>query len=691
MNLRRWITALAVLVVFTTVAGAQITSNQVSCSVSPAATPNIRAEGIAERVGDVLITCLNGLQLNTGNPADRITITVNYGGAIITNPADAVTNNSDIMLTIDEPNSLSTAAATELGIQGYGPNANVIGVCTVANQTPLTAQNNLTNCPGFSFLTGNPAVYYATASTAGGGANAINVYQGAVNAAGTSVTFTNVPFVPPYVNTLQQGTQVSRVFRITGVRVNPGAASTISATVSQPVTNANDVSVFLPITSPTVAVASVQTSLTASVVPNPLSVCIATALIPPAGQPVLPAAASYLKVGQAFAGAFKTRVVAIDNVAADNATSTGPALQAATAPVNGHYPTAGGAIVNADSESGVLIPITGTPGPTIAGLATSGTRIKALFSGLSTASGTTYYVSVNNVLDFNDAPAKVPATAAGDSTATPWAVLQTQGSEIAAYAASAGAVQAGTKVVTIPVVQLNVTAAGTAEAVWEITNTSGIADNSTYTFGVYAVFGANVLSAAPATPATVQIGYAPTNGSATTSPVGVTTTWIPRYVAPSIPAAPLLSLLPCRTTLLFPYVSSFLAVTSGTVPAGQAAAWATGIAIENTGSDPLGTVGGTGTCTLNFYGPGAPPQISVGPIAPGTAYSFLVNDPGNVGANTNWTGYMFAVCNFNYAHGFAFIEDNTRSMAMGYLGLVLNQQTSSVTRGSFTLGEGLEN
>jgi hypothetical protein len=53
MNLRRWITALAILAVFTAVAGAQVTSNQVSCTASPASTPNIRAEGLTERAGAV--------------------------------------------------------------------------------------------------------------------------------------------------------------------------------------------------------------------------------------------------------------------------------------------------------------------------------------------------------------------------------------------------------------------------------------------------------------------------------------------------------------------------------------------------------------------------------------------------------------------------------------------------------------
>ena len=51
----------------------------------------------------------------------------------------------------------------------------------------------------------------------------------------------------------------------------------------------------------------------------------------------------------------------------------------------------------------------------------------------------------------------------------------------------------------------------------------------------------------------------------------------------------------------------------------------------------------------------------------------------------NFQGYIIAVCNFQFAHGFAFISDlGARNLAMGYLGLVLPvqriaQDTEAVT------------
>src|ERR1039458_4242599 len=56
---------------------------------------------------------------------------------------------------------------------------------------------------------------------------------------------------------------------------------------------------------------------------------------------------------------------------------------------------------------------------------------------------------------------------------------------------------------------------------------------------------------------------------------------------------------------------------------------------------------------------------------------------GNIAAGAIWVntvqtispgfqGYMFAVCNFQYAHGFAFISDvGARNLAMGYLAIVI--------------------
>src|SRR4029077_20397055 len=76
-----------------------------------------------------------------------------------------------------------------------------------------------------------------------------------------------------------------------------------------------------------------------------------------------------------------------------------------------------------------------------------------------------------------------------------------------------------------------------------------------------------------------------------------------------------------------------------------------------------------GSCTLTWYSAATPPinPSNTGNIAAGTVW---VNTVGILAPG--FQGYMFAVCNFQYAHGFAFISDvGARNLAMGYLAIVL--------------------
>ena len=219
-------------------------------------------------------------------------------------------------------------------------------------------------------------------------------------------------------------------------------------------------------------------------------------------------------------------------------------------------------------------------------------------------------------------------------------------------------------------------------SVWEVTNASTAVD--TFNFAFYAVYN-NVTNAPPVgSNGTVVLGYAPTNGSGNAT---TTNAWIPRYTGPSA-AQNVFVTIPCQTTLLFPFVSNTRATPT--------THWETGIAIVNTGADPWGSVpvpanaSPTTTCTLDFYGPSAPPSMTTPAIGPGASYAFTVSDPLSTGAPTvtSFSGYLFAVCNFQFAHGFVFVEDDTRSMAMGYLGLVVDNG-SGIVRAAALTGERL--
>jgi hypothetical protein len=85
-----------------------------------------------------------------------------------------------------------------------------------------------------------------------------------------------------------------------------------------------------------------------------------------------------------------------------------------------------------------------------------------------------------------------------------------------------------------------------------------------------------------------------------------------------------------------------------------------------------------------FYGSSAPATLPVTTpnIPTGTVYVSLVSS-----AAPGFSGYMIARCNFQWAHGFAFISDiGARNLAMGYLALVINNGTIARGPASESLG-----
>jgi len=328
-----------------------------------------------------------------------------------------------------------------------------------------------------------------------------------------------------------------------------------------------------------------------------------------------------------------------------------------------------------------------------AGYADWGTRLKAVFNNVP--SGVALFVSVNNLNSSDNAPATLAAGSSfaalitgetsPDSGPTPSPVassnlpLVTQtGTTTSSVLGSTDIAAAAVGYAPIPVVN------GSASAVWEIVNSLANTPEN-FDFEVFMTVTANVASSIPPAPSTmtVNMSYAPiptqgaftlTAGAAASATLG-----IPRFADTSA-ALTALKFQICQTALLFPYVQ-------------EIAGFDTGLAIANTSQDPFGTSPQAGICSVYWYGT-APPAVNPGYIGSAGYQTTTPTSSQLVAAGTvqawatsavapGFYGYVIAVCNFQYAHGFAFVSDlGARNLAMGYLADVLNTPIGIVPRGN---------
>jgi len=735
-DFRRVLTVLAVLAVMAGAASAQVGAAQVNgsansallCTATGAGIPELRPEGYTELAGDILITCTGGPNEAAGTQIQSTNIT------IFVQPSVPVTSRymgrnttggqpTDALLIIDEPGSgIPTGAPA-----GWGTKAPQ-SLCT-ASAEQAVIPNTCTAYVGVvsgQDSAGN-SVNYEVAMTApsSGGAQsnvaAPNIYQGvvapALGANLNTVTFYNVPVLPPST------TGVSRVYRITNVRLglpvlSPQQSTPVIASIS------TSPSVVLPLTTASVTIATVGPSSTFAVKHGPtFQQCI----------PQTVQLAAQLIYTEGFATAFKTRVVPDG---AKNITGGGGNNQWSAEDTNnggGMYSfyqnIPGGAygLFAQNSESGFIFPgLSTTSGSgtnavtSTAGLADYGTRLKAVFYNIP--AGLTLYVSTTS--------GTVNATAnpnflAGGTATNSYAVLVAAGSGEATPDASPFAPITSTIPGNLPPPALPGTpdgltaialtpnsTTGAATAVWEVTNSnpSGI---DTLTFNVYISYaptapttanpyGTPVTGAPPGAPFQpnpndVQLSFAPepSQGVFGTANASAGNLPIPRFQVVKTQEGYYVSIVLCQTTLLYPFVTG----VSG---------FDTGLAVANTSMDPFSTPTQQGSCTLYFYGvtvaaagntPFAQPLkgcdlIPASQATPGTN-CFPVVPAGqvmNVQAATvfpGFEGYVIAICNFQYAHGYAAVTDlGLRNLWSSYLALELAPPQVIVCSGGVCVSAG---
>jgi len=675
-DFRRWFIALAVLALMAGAASAQVgvitsgPTTPLACTASAAGTPEMRPEGYTELAGDIVITCTGGPVTPVGANIPTTNIVVYVTPSVpITSRLLTTSGASEALLIVDEAGAAITTGATG----GYGPNAPQVGCTTAQEQTtPATPCNLIVG-------TDNSGTYLVAKPGPGNAATtAQNVFQGKIGDYGVNtIAFYDVPVLPPAT------AGVSRVFRITNIRlpIPGGITGQFGAFIS---TNPNQT---LPITISTLPIGVVGPAMTAAVKPsssNPFQQCLAQSV----------QLSANLIFTEGFATSFKTRVVpggasnGIPGNSTGNTTWAAEAQNLAT-PSNENIPGGLYGGFAANTESGFIFNYPGFTGNNggsttyTAGLADYGTRLKAVFYNIP--AGLTLYVSTTS--------GPVPAIIPGGTATNPFAVLvATNSGEATPDGATFSNVITGTASGSdgLNYLALSTNSAGAATAVWEVTNSNPTAID-VLKFSVY-------ISYAPTAPTTtnpygtpitglpttlptpdVQLSLAPEPSQGAFNPANSSFGQqpIPRFAVIKTQEGPWVTINLCQTTLLYPFV------TGG-------GGFDTGIAVANTSWDPWGTRNQQGSCKLYGYGvtlgtsgnTAAQPQISgcdfVSNPLPGTN-CFPIVPAGQVmsvqasGVLTNFLGYVIAVCNFQYAHGYAAVTDlGLRNLWSSYLALEIS-------------------
>jgi hypothetical protein len=662
---RRCFFALAVVILLSSLASAQTSSTPFTCQAAVSVPPTLRSEGLTEQIGDIVLTCTGGNngQYTLGAPLPTANISVSLG----TNVTSRIISGSvsEALLMIDEPGSALTPV-----VAGEGPAAPQT-FCSSASagagaggcaQYPILATPILGGTP-VAVMSSSPTIL----------TNPANIYQGEwFSYAPNQIQFFGIPILPAV------SSGIARIYRITNIRANvsgfSGAALQGTQQLNASVSISSNTSVTL--STPFQTAGFIQTSLSTSLRSvNNTGFSSSSATYPQCNGLSSPTAVGLLQYQENFGTAFKVR----NNPAGPGGPQGGGLSQ--------NIP---GTIYN--SESGFEA---SSPNGTV-GLADFGTRLQAAFHGIP--SGVRMFVSLNNVTNTSNISVTNAATLVATGPYPASGVLDTSsgfaGVPILSATTTIGSSPA------IPMVEIIPDSTGSAYAVWESTvNNPAAIDTYDFVYAIlYSVTGGitspPIPSGSSSVAATVNMSYAPVppvGSSATTL-----TAWgtaaptsaplnIPRFADTSGSGiTPAYTINICETVLLFPFVTN----QSG---------FDTGLAISNTTTDPLGTTAQQGVCNLSAYGNNAPTSqpacttaSTTGFCMPGTtstgaaAASGFVISTGTTSATLasliapNFQGYIVAVCQFQLAHGFAFVTDvGARNLAMGYLALVTGTPTNN--------------
>jgi len=599
-DFRKWLVALAVLVVMVGTASAQA----FQCTANAGVPARVRGEGLTELVGDLILNCNGQKPMVAANTIIYANVQIFLSTNITSRILETTNNSTEALLTLNDPL----------------PGAQIMSV------VPPTA-GQLYDVPP------------AGPTPAGS-----NVFKGR-KAGENSLLWTAVPIIPAAV---APGSVTQQIIRITNVRANASQAFSAGQTfIPQQITMFVTVtsSTAIPINNPTQVVGAVLKGLDFVARNCGDSGGIGTSYNQCAsvngdlysdGTKTGQTGHGYLKFSEGFDAAFKKQVEAGQD----------------GAPLGSLF---------ANSESGyVNTPILGS----YVGTANTGTRLIARFSGIP--AGVKIFVAVRENSGYSSAAIDAYLVSVTDPTGT-------GGSVGFPLTGTGTATCNGTEsILEVPLF------GGAGAATWEITSASQIAVEAAY-FQVVIAYASNPSANIPAltlgTPGKVSGNFAPISTVGTMSAVAP----IPRFADLPI-TRDLINVIPCRTNLLFTYVTARASFDTGIVISNTTLDNAKNVAGSGVTSNlPYNSAATNGACTMYYFGDKedgtslAKPVMTSSVIAAGKQLVYTVfAGGGGIDATPGFQGYIIATCDFHLAHGFAFISDlGAQKLAMGYLALVI--------------------
>ncbi len=473
------------------------------CNANAGVPPIVRAEGLAELVGDLVLNCTGGVPTVLGGIVPQINVQI----FLNTNVTSRLTNDpwSEALLMLDEPSPAQQTTCTP-------------GPCAITGTG--TAINYL--------APGNP-----------------NVFQGRQSGA-NQLVWLGVPIDAP-------GTTGTRIIRITNVRANAnqlGVSSTLIPTQIVMFISATGTT-SIPINQPQQTIAFIQPGMTVSRVNIRDKVLLQcsnqnSGLSTDSSRALAQGATSILRFREGFASAFKRR----------NA-NLGSSADVSPTPTNQNGP---GLIYN--TETGFYNNLfTSTNGLNSAGLADHGTRLLARFSNVP--AGVSVYVSAYSVVMTNSDDNIISTWNGNSNSGLAVRLLATDANGAGAFSAAtitSNQAVAGTNSGisgNAPIAPVSLSN-GTGTAVWEVMNSDPLAQE-TVRVAVVLAYTANTSANLPGlgTPS-VNLNYAPISTVTTASASAP----LPRFADTST-SLTLVAINSCTTNVLFPFLTNQIGFDSG--------------------------------------------------------------------------------------------------------------------------------